>query len=97
MLLNLYYLVEVEDDREHTQIGFLAAASATDREFDAEKMEASFRQQFDGVMFTVGQPIIFHYESKNLLGNIRKVENVDLHSFDKKSSQPGGRSGKRHV
>lgn len=46
-------------------------------------MEAAFKQTFDGCMFTVGQPVIFGFDRKHLLANVKRTELVELMSFEK--------------
>lgn len=53
-------------------------------------MEAAFRKSFDGLMMSVGQPIIFNYERKNLLAVVKKVSLVSLMSFEKEGGAGGG-------
>jgi len=66
----------------------LEAKAKPDVLLDVEQMEAAFKQQFDGCMFTIGQPLIFGFDRKNLLANVTKVDLVELMSFEK----PGGKS-----
>ena len=70
------------------QVGYLLEAKARpDVVFDAEQMEAAFKQTFDGCMFTIGQPLIFGFDRKHLLANVRKLDLVELMSFEKPGSK----------
>jgi len=66
----------------------LEAKAKPDTLFDVEAMEAAFKQQYDGCMFTIGQPLIFAFEKKNLLATVKKLELVELMSFEKSSKVP---------
>ena len=76
------------------QVSYLLEAKASpEYVFDVEKMEAAFKQQYDGCMFTIGQPLIFSFDRKNLLVQTKKLALVELMSFEKAPKGPGAREG----
>ncbi|KEI42172.1 uncharacterized protein L969DRAFT_84044 [Mixia osmundae IAM 14324] len=48
-------------------------------DFDAEQLESRFRKQFDSVMFTVGQPLVYEFSGVIFQGSVKSLNVMELH------------------
>lgn len=56
--------------------------SVTTEPYDSDLMAKDFLMQFSGLAITVGQPLVFSFNDKKLLGlNIKAIEAIDASSI----------------
>lgn len=61
--------------------------SITQEPYDSDLMAKDFLMQFAGLALTVGQPLVFSFNDKKLLGlNIRTIEAIDANSIRENKS-----------
>lgn len=62
----------------------------TTEPYDSDLMAKDFLLQFAGLAITVGQPLVFSFADKKLLGlNIRSIDAIDANSIrDNKNVEP---------
>jgi vesicle-fusing ATPase len=60
----------------------------TTEPYDSDMMAKDFLMQFSGLALTVGQPLVFSFSDKKLLGlNIRAIEAIDASAFRENSTK----------
>ena len=62
-------------------------------EFSADDMGATFVRGFGGVVFTVGQILVFEYHGQNLKCVVKSVSVLELAAEQRRGGVPGGASG----
>jgi len=62
----------------------------TTEPYDSDLMAKEFLMQFAGLAVTVGQPLVFSFNDKKLLGlSIKSIDAIDASSFrENKSAEP---------
>ncbi|KAG5678300.1 hypothetical protein PVAND_007987 [Polypedilum vanderplanki] len=72
------------------EVDFLQKKTITQEPYDSDLMAKEFLMQFAGLALTVGQPLVFSFMDKKLLGlNIKSIEAIDASSIrDNKNAEP---------
>lgn len=64
------------------EVDFLQKKTTTQEPYDSDMMAKEFLMQFAGLAVTVGQPLVFSFQDKKLLGlNIKSIEAIDASQF----------------
>ncbi|CAG9799789.1 unnamed protein product [Chironomus riparius] len=72
------------------EVDFLQKKTITTEPYDSDLMAKEFLMQFAGLAVTVGQPLVFSFNDKKLLGlSIKSIEAIDASAFrDNKNAEP---------
>ncbi|KAH9174510.1 AAA-domain-containing protein [Lactarius sanguifluus] len=75
------------------EIGFLQRNLNIPEEFSADDMGATFVRGYGGVVFTVGQILVFEYHGQNLRCVVKSVGVLELAAEQRRGGVPGGSGG----
>ncbi|XP_037025989.1 vesicle-fusing ATPase 1-like isoform X2 [Bradysia coprophila] len=71
------------------EVDFLQKKTTTLEPYDSDLMAKDFIMQFSGLALTVGQPLVFSFQDKKLLGlAVKTLEAVDPHLAMKENTEP---------
>jgi len=74
------------------EVGFLQRNLDVPKDFSADDMGATFVRGFGGVVFTVGQTLVFEYHGQNLRCVIKGVSVLELAAEQRRGGIPDGAS-----
>ena len=75
------------------EVAFLQRNLEIAEEFSADDMGATFVRGFGGVVFTVGQILVFEYHGQNLRCSVKSVGVLELAAEQRRGGVPGSAHG----
>ena len=75
------------------EVGFLQRNLSIAEEFSADDMGATFVRGFGGVVFTIGQILVFEYHGQNLRCVVKSVSVLELAAEQRRGGVPGASHG----
>jgi vesicle-fusing ATPase len=72
------------------EVGFLQRNLEIAEQFSADAMAATFIRGFGGLVFTIGQIIVFEYHGQNLRCVVKSVAILELAAEQRRGGVPGG-------
>jgi vesicle-fusing ATPase len=75
------------------EVGFLQRNLDVGVEFSADDMGATFVRGFGGVVFTIGQILVFEYHGQNLRCMVKSVSVLELAVEQRRGGMPGTNDG----
>ena len=66
------------------EVGFLKKNQEIAEQFSADEMAKNFVRAFDGVIFGVGEILVFDFHGQNLRATVKGLSIVDLHGTSEK-------------
>ncbi len=75
------------------EVGFWQRNLVISEEFSADDMSATFVRRFHGVVFTVGQILVFDYHKQNLRCVVKGVAVLELAAEQRRGGVPGASNG----
>ncbi|KAM0792734.1 hypothetical protein ACM66B_002510 [Microbotryomycetes sp. NB124-2] len=60
------------------EVGFWFEKNATPDAYNADDIARVFSKAYEGLIFTVGQPLVFDYHGQNLKAHVKGLQNLEL-------------------
>lgn len=73
------------------EVAYWFEKNATPEAYDADELQRVFLRAYEGLIFTVGQPLVFDFHGQNLKASVKGLHNLALN--EKGGNVGGGRMG----